>query len=326
MTRREILIAAIVVVAIAVLSYFVGRNQNVDIKSNKKSIVVILPSSTNPYWIDVRRGAEEARAEVPDFNIEVKVTAGDQDAKAQTFMLNDLAARTDVAAVVLGPASASEPIAALAQLARKKVPFVVVDTMLNEQKLKEFMISPAAFIGSNNRDGAEKAARAIENELKRRNAISPFRVLVLEGNRVHQSAIDRADGFYDEAKRLGMEVEGVRAEWNRAKAQDWTTEKFSGGEKPQAIFASNDDMAIGAITALKSLNLDKKSWPVIVGFDYTDVAIRAIEAGEMLGSAKQDPVKMGRMGVRFARQIAKRDPALPTIPQYLSIDIYPLTK
>lgn len=328
MSKLKVGIAIVSFFLVTASVYFIGRGEifSYSKSAGKKAIVVVLPSSSNPYWVDVRRGAEGAQVEVPDFRVEVKATTGDQDAKAQAFMLSDLAARADVAAVVLGPASKSEPVAALAQLARKNIRCVVIDTVLDENKLKEFGFKPDAFVGSDNLDGAAKAAQAIAAELKRRNKPQPHYVLVLEGDRVHQSAIDRAEGFYAEAKRLGMEVEGVRADWSRSKAQDLATSKFLAGRKPQAVFASNDDMAIGVVTGLKSLGVDKANWPVIVGFDYTEPAIRAIEAGEMLGSAKQDPVKMARIGVLLARQAATNDPALPTKPVSLEIEIHPLAK
>lgn len=292
--------------------------------NKRQRIVVVLPSSTNAYWLDVRQGAEDARRDVGEFDVEIKVSTGDQDSKAQAFMLEDLASQANVAAVVVGPASASEPIPALAHLDRKGIATVVIDTTLNEQKLKEFGYQPKAFVGSNNRDGARKAARAIAEEVKKRGSLPPpYSVLVLEGNRVHQSGIDRAEAFYEEARILGMTTEGVRADWNRAKAQDWTTQKFSAGRRPSAIFASNDTMALGAIAALKSLAIGADEWPVIVGFDYTEPAIRAIESGDMFASARQDPIAMAKMGVRLARQAALKDPALPSAPQYLPVDIFP---
>lgn len=328
MNRKLLIFSALVVLAVAAaLGFFMkrsGDSVNGDAEKSKRAIVVVLPSSTNQFWLDVRRGAEEARAKVPGFRVEIKVSTGDQGAKAQTLMLTDLQVRSDVAAVLLGPASAADPVSALAALDRKGVPSVVIDTTLDPAETQKYDYRPRAFIGSDNPGGAEKAAQAIHDELQRRKIASPYRVLVLEGNRVHQSAIDRADGFYARARTLGMEVEGVRADWNPAKAQEWTAQKFINPRRFHAIFASNDDMALGAVAGLKSLGIERGHWPLIMGFDYTEPAIKAIVAGEMFASVRQDPVRMGTEGVLLAAQAANKDPAIPSKPHYLPADVHPV--
>ena len=117
----------------------------------------------------------------------------------------------------------------------------------------------------------------------------------------------------------------MRGEWSRAKAQDLTTQKFVAG-KFDAIFAGNDEMALGAVTGLRSINLDRKRWPIVVGFDYTSDAIKAIEIGDMFGSVRQDPVGMGKAGVKLAQQAANKDPRMPTTPTYIPVEVYPKPK
>ena len=62
----------------------------------------------------------------------------------------------------------------------------------------------------------------------------------------------------------------------------------------QAIFAQNDEMALGAIEAAKSAN--KKIF--IVGFDGTQDGLKAVETGTMAATIAQQPELMGQQGLR----------------------------
>ena len=69
----------------------------------------------------------------------------------------------------------------------------------------------------------------------------------------------------------------------------------------QAIFAQNDEMALGAIEAAKSAN--KKV--LIVGFDGTADGVKAVENGTMSATIAQQPDIMGQQGVEVAVKAAK---------------------
>ena len=62
------------------------------------------------------------------------------------------------------------------------------------------------------------------------------------------------------------------------------------GDEIEVILANNDDMALGAADALKARGIDSQSdnWPVILGVDGTDVGLKAVEKGELLGTVLND--------------------------------------
>ncbi|MCP6768647.1 substrate-binding domain-containing protein, partial [Klebsiella pneumoniae] len=80
-------------------------------------------------------------------------------------------------------------------------------------------------------------------------------MLLLEGLPVHQSAIDRASGFM-RAAGDHLAVVSVNGEWSRDKAQEIVASRFS-RERFAGIFGSNDEMALGAIAALKALHINR---------------------------------------------------------------------
>ena len=60
------------------------------------------------------------------------------------------------------------------------------------------------------------------------------------------------------------------------------------GSNIELVIANNDDMAVGAIDALKASDLGREEWPVVVGIDGTDVGLEAVKNGEMVGTVYND--------------------------------------
>ena len=99
---------------------------------------------------------------------------------------------------------------------------------------------------------------------------------------------DRAKGSHDALEACGMKIVAEQtAEWDNAKGQAVTENILTAHPKLEALFASNDNMAMGAIEALKSAKmLDKVT---VVGFDGNPEAAAAILKGEMAISIAQRP-------------------------------------
>ena len=70
------------------------------------------------------------------------------------------------------------------------------------------------------------------------------------------------------------------------------------------IIANNDDMALGAIDALKASDIPKESWPGVVGIDGTDEGIEAVKNEEMLGTVYNDKEGQAREMLNLAFVIA----------------------
>lgn len=286
-----ILVAAIAVVAVGSFLWF-GRNET-------REIVVFLPSADNPFWIEVRRGVESTAKQLgPDYSVST-MASGDLDAASQVEQLRSVLARKTVDAIVIGVANNRAPAPIIAQYNAAKIPVIMIDTKLDEKAAAESGAAWDAFVGSDNRLGGHKAGE----EMVRVLAADKNRVLLIKGSYVHQSAIDRAEGFIEGAngKLNILEREG---EWSRQRANEITTGAMT-REPVNGIFASNDDMALGAVAALKNLGISGNNMPIIIGFDATPAGIEAIERGEMYASVKQDAVGMGTAGVSLAVDILK---------------------
>lgn len=60
------------------------------------------------------------------------------------------------------------------------------------------------------------------------------------------------------------------------------------GNQIELVLSNNDDMALGAVDAMKAAGIDQTEWPVILGIDGTDVGLAALKNGEIRGTVYND--------------------------------------
>ena len=116
--------------------------------------------------------------------------------------------------------------------------------------------------------------------------------VVLEGEAGHQDAIMRTEYSVKEMVRQGLSVEKLGyaiANWNRAQAKTKTMSLWEKcGERIELILCNNDDMALGAIDALKAEEVNRSLWPMILGIDGTSPGLEAVKKGEITATVYND--------------------------------------
>ena len=132
--------------------------------------------------------------------------------------------------------------------------------------------------------------------------------VVLEGEAGHQDSIVRTEYSVNTMVENGVETEKLGyaiANWNRAQAQTKTAAMLTQFEgKLELIIANNDDMALGAIDALKASQIPKEEWPGVVGIDGTDAGLDAVKNEEMLGTVYNDKEGQAQEMLNLAFAIA----------------------
>jgi methyl-galactoside transport system substrate-binding protein len=123
-----------------------------------------------------------------------------------------------------------------------------------------------------------------------KNGDGKIQYVMLEGEQEHQDALLRTEYSIKAVTGAGIQVEKLAddiANWQRAqgtaKMAQWI-ERF--GDRIEVVFCNNDDMALGAIDAIKDSK--KKIKPVVVGIDGTQNGLKAIEDGTMFGTVFND--------------------------------------
>jgi methyl-galactoside transport system substrate-binding protein len=134
--------------------------------------------------------------------------------------------------------------------------------------------------------------------------------IMLKGEPGHQDAELRTKFSIQAIEDAGIKVEKLAedtAMWDRVKAQDKMATFLSAhGDKIEAVLTNNDDMALGAIEALKAAGYfkDNKFMPV-VGVDATAPALQALSDGTLLGTVLNDAKNQGAATLNLAAVLAK---------------------
>jgi erythritol transport system substrate-binding protein len=162
-----------------------------------------------------------------------------------------------------------------------KIPVVLINAEISKTGLAKGQIV------SNNAQGATVGA---EEWAKAMNFKGTF--VELFGNPSDNNAQVRSDGYnqvisqYPGLKKVGKEI----ANWDRQEGQDKMEALLSKNPNVQGVIAGNDEMALGAINALKEAG--KLNKVKVLGFDGNQDAVNAVKAGTMVATVLQ-PIVTG---------------------------------
>ncbi|WP_027664716.1 substrate-binding domain-containing protein [Rhizobium leguminosarum] len=136
------------------------------------------------------------------------------------------------------------------------------------------------------------------------------RVVVLMGEPFHAAARARTQDISDviatpDCKGLQI-VERQAAYWSRDYADQQMQEWLAAGVKFDAVIANNDEMALGAIRAMKKAGMPMKD-VVVAGVDATDDALAAMVAGDLDVTILQSAVGQGAAAVDAAVKLIRKE-------------------
>ncbi|GAA2423161.1 ABC transporter substrate-binding protein [Actinomadura vinacea] len=191
-----------------------------------------------------------------------------------------------------------EPV--LRQAAAKKIPIITVDRKINASACRDYL----TFIGS---DFYQQGVRAADQMIKVLGGKGKVAILLgAPGNNV---TTDRTNGFKD---RMKEKAPGIRisfeqtAEFTREKGQQVTEQLVQSNPDINGVYAENDEMALGAVTALKGAG--KKPGEVkIVSIDGTRGAVRSIVDGWLQAVIESNP-RFGPLAFETARKFTAGEP------------------
>jgi ribose transport system substrate-binding protein len=210
-------------------------------------------------------------------------------------------------AVIVVPAGSGDEITAQIKALRdRQVPVVIVDLRIQPEALLRAHTDYSAYIGSQNRDGGVLAAQQMAKRLPKGGNI-----LILNGLTSMQASNDRRSGFTETLIKLAKQgsveykITERPANFLRNDAQSTVAGLLSTGQKFDGIFAANDEMALGALEALRHDSEDKT---VVIGFDAIQEAVKAVDDGRLAATIAQDPVAMGQRAADTADKLIKHEP------------------
>lgn len=231
--------------------------------------------------------------------VELQIEDAQNDvAKQQSQIQNFIA--SGVSAIIVNPVDTDATAALSKAAADAGIPLVYVNrepANINELPEKQ------AFVASN-----EQESGTLETKEVCRLLNGKGKVVVMMGELSNQAARMRTQDIKDviatdECKGLTI-VEEQTANWSRTQGADLMTNWLSAGLEFDAVIANNDEMAIGAIQALKAAGRSMDS-VVVAGVDATQDALAAMAAGDLDATVFQDAAGQGKGSVDAALKLAK---------------------
>ena len=251
------------------------------------TIALVTKAMDSEFWLMVAEGAKAGAAERPGVKLTIVAPDREINVDQQVSMLEDQV-RRGVKALVVSPAGSAQVMSALELAASRGIPVVLVDTDAPFAK-------KVSYIGTDNRRGGQLAAKCLVDRLGGKGEVA-----LISGVPGNESQDARAQGFIDAVAQVpGMKLVAQQpANSERSLGLTVMENILTAHPDVKGVFATNDQMALGAMEALDARGLRGKI--AIVGFDATKEAVQATVDGKLAGSVAQNPRAMGQKGVEAA--------------------------
>ena len=250
----------------------------------------------------LRNGMSDYAKTLPGTTVQIE-DAGNDTGKQLSQVQNFIASKVD--AIIVNPVDTSATQAMTDAAAAAKIPLVFV----NRQPVNvDTLPKGQAFVASNEADSGTLETKQVCKLLKDAGKGSGANILVMMGELSNQAAVQRTKDIHeviatDDCKFIKI-VQEQTANWSRTEAQDLMTNWLSSGVKYDAIVANNDEMAIGALLALKAAGVDT-SKTIIGGVDATQDALASMKAGDLKVTVFQDAAGQGKGALDAALTLAQ---------------------
>ena len=250
----------------------------------------------------LRTGMSDYAATVSGVNLQVE-DAGNDVAK-QLDQINNFIA-SGVKAIVVNPVDTSATQAMSDAAAAANIPLVYV----NRQPVNvDTLPDNQAFVASNEVDSGTLETLEVCRLLKEAGK-ADAQIYVMMGELSNQAAVQRTADIHDvmASGNCGVTlniIDEQTANWSRDEAQTLMTNWLSAGTAFDAVIANNDEMALGAINAMKAANMDMKT-VIVGGVDATADALAAMQAGDLDATVFQDAAGQGKGALDAALALAK---------------------
>ena len=258
-------------------------------------------ANSDTFLTVLRQGIEKAAGAASQ---PVVIEIADDDVNKQLSQVqNFIAAKVDAIIVNAVDTSATAPMTKLANDAG--IPIVYV----NRQPIDVDALGPkGAFVASNEVDSGTLETKEVCRLLKEAGK-TEANILIMVGDLANQAAVQRTKDIHDvnAGPDCGVKLNVIdeqTAVWDPVKAQDLMTNWIAAGHKPDAVIANNDNMAIGAINAMKAAGWDMKT-VIVGGIDATQEALAYMKAGDLDITVFQDAAGQGGGAVDTAMKLAK---------------------
>ncbi|RDY27209.1 ribose ABC transporter substrate-binding protein RbsB [Romboutsia weinsteinii] len=272
--------------------------------SDTKKIGFIVSTLNNPFFVDLKKGVEDRAKEL---GYDVVVLDSQNDPAKEVSNMEDLTVK-NVSMVLLNPVDSDSAVASVMIANNSDLPVVTVDRAANGGNVVSHIAS----------DNAVGGAMAAEFLMERLGGVG--NIVELEGTAGSSAARDRGKGFDDKIAESNINIIAKQsADFDRTQGLTVMENILQSKSDINAVFAQNDEMALGAQKALEDQGMKDV---LVVGFDATDDAVDAVKRGTMAATVAQQPILIGQTAVDAIDKILKGE----VIDAFIPVELKLITK
>lgn len=229
---------------------------------------------SNDFFVDMKEAGEKAAS---DMGIKLVTLDAQDSTETQSTQIEDLITQ-GVDLLIINPVDSDAVGTSVIAANQAGIPVITVTRPSNSGKVVEHL------------DIDNKEAGALDAGQMIKDLGGKGKVAILEGIAGAPSSVDRQAGFLDELKKAAPDIKVVTsltANYSRDEGATVTEDILQSNPDLNAIYAHNDEMALGAVRAATAAG--RISEIKIYGIDATEDAIAALKSGEMAATVQQQP-------------------------------------
>ncbi|MBU4682281.1 MULTISPECIES: ribose ABC transporter substrate-binding protein RbsB [Cedecea] len=267
----------------------------------KDTIALVVSTLNNPFFVSLKDGAQK-EADKLGYNL-VVLDSQNNPAK-ELANVQDLTVR-GTKLMLINPTDSDAVGNAVKMANQAKIPVITLDRVASQGTV-------VSHIASDNVAGGKMAGDFIAKKLG-----EGAKVIELQGIAGASAARERGEGFKQAVAAHKFDVLASQpADFDRTKGLNVMQNLLTAHPNVQAVFAQNDEMALGALRALQTAG---KSDVLVVGFDGTADGVKAVEGGKLGATVAQMADQIGVIGVETADKVLKGEKVDAKIPVDLKL-------
>lgn len=256
-------------------------------------VALVMKSLANEFFKTMEDGARQHQAaHAAEYELVATGIRDEQDVARQIAIVEQMIAR-GVNAIVLAPADSKALVGVVSKALDAGIVVVNIDNRLDRDAMVERGIS-VPFVGPDNRKGAHAVGAYLARRLHPGDPVA-----IVEGAPNAFNGEQRRLGFGEAAREAELPI--VRSQtgyWETARANQVVTALISERPDLKAILCANDNMALGAVAALKAAGKDRQV--LVAGFDNISAVRELVRSGEILVTADQHGDRLAVYGIEYA--------------------------
>ncbi len=284
--KRQIILVLIILLVFSLI----GGVQATEVKKDIKDINIAWIGKTlnNPWWVSVADFAER-EAKNLGVNLTIALPEEEVDLEKQVAMI-EAAVLKKVDAIIISASSSDGVIPAIEEARKAGIKIVNFDTRISDPNMYD------AFVGADDVYGAYKAGKYICEQLNGKGEVG-----LITGLLAQSTGVDRKAGFlkavaeYPDIKLVAE----AGAEWRSDLAANATANILTAHPNIEAIFACNDQMAVGMVNAAAAAGKEPDDL-ILVGYDGILDVVNLVLSGELDAFVALPNIDEGVMGPRLA--------------------------